>query len=42
MGLKITYAPWGETLAELVDAAQRAEALLQTMKSLMEEELMLI
>ena len=25
MGLKITYAPWGETLAELVDAAQRAE-----------------
>lgn len=25
MGLRITYAPWGETLAELVDAAQRAE-----------------
>lgn len=25
MGLKITYAPWGESLAELVDAAQRAE-----------------
>ncbi len=25
MGLRITYAPWGETLDELVDAAQRAE-----------------
>jgi len=25
MGLRITYAPWGETLAELVDAARRAE-----------------
>jgi len=26
MGLAITYAPWGETLAEVVDAAVRAES----------------
>ncbi len=25
MGLRITYAPWGETISELVDASQRAE-----------------
>ena len=25
MALQITFAPWGETIAEVVDAAQRAE-----------------
>ena len=25
MTLRITYQPWGETLAELVDAGRRAE-----------------